>query len=149
MWLRKWICANRCEYNWKTLGLSERGCRRSKKTSEPGSVLHSAKKPMLLVFSVLAVRTEVRRAVCSLVKGYNAGTRQMLGSLGRTSASPQVWPHQPNNSCSLHTNKCQFHTLPSMTLKCTPLSVKCFLYAIIVQRRVQPLICKTGNTMLD
>ena len=57
---------NGCEYNWKMVGLSERGWRSSKKTSKPGSVLHSTKKSMLLVFSVFAVRTslEVRRAVC-------------------------------------------------------------------------------------
>ena len=53
--LRKWICANGSEYKWKMVGLSERGCRRRKKTSQPGSV--SAKKSMLLVFSVFAVRT--------------------------------------------------------------------------------------------
>ena len=81
------------------LGLSERGC---KKTSEPGSVLHSAKKSMLLVFSVFAVRAEVRRAVWSPVKGYNAGTRQMLGSLGRASASTQVWLHQPQTTTLVH-----------------------------------------------
>ena len=76
---------------------------RGKKTSKPGSVLHSAKKPMLLVFSVFTVVSKVRRAVCSVpVKGNNAGRRHTLGSLGRTSASTQSWPHQPQPTSLFH-----------------------------------------------
>ena len=105
--LRKWICANGCEYNWKMVGLSERGCRSRKKTSQPGSV--SAKKSMLLVFSVFAVRTSlacIRSKTCSVLcrqlKGYNAGTRHTLGSLGRTWASTQSWLPQPQPTTALH-----------------------------------------------
>ena len=94
------------------LGLSERGCRRGKKTSEPGSVLHSAKKSMLLVFSVLAVRTEVRRAQAG--EGLQCRDEADAGFAGKNFGltSGLDASNSPNNSCSMNTYKRQFHTLP-------------------------------------
>ena len=98
-------------YKWKRVGSpSEGGCMRGKKTSKPGSVLHLAKKPMLLVFSVFAVVSKVRRAVSSVpVEGLQCREKAHAGLAGKNFGLNSVLAASTstNNSFSLRTKKCK------------------------------------------